>query len=207
MSIRVETFVTGPIETNTMLVANAAGDALLVDPSLNCNAALQQIETRGLTLHAVLLTHGHFDHTIGLPEVLADFPDTAVYIHPADRHYLTDVNYNGSPMIGRQFTYDGPVRALPEGPMEIGTIALEVIHVPGHSPGGVALLFDNQCLCGDSVFAGSIGRTDFIGGDAELLIRSIRERLLTLPAHTVLYPGHGPATTVGKELKYNPFLK
>ncbi len=207
MSLHIDTFVTGPMETNTFVLSSDEGRALLVDPSLGCDEVLAHIAEKNLRLEAVVLTHGHFDHAIGLPEVLERHPDARVYIHPRDRNYLTDVNYNGSSMIGKQFIFNGPVRELSEGETSIAGMRLNILHVPGHSPGGVALHIDSHCLCGDAVFAGSIGRTDFIGGDHSQLIEAIRGKLLTLPEDTVLHPGHGPSTTVGRELRYNPFLQ
>ena len=207
MNVTIERFAIGPLETNAYVVRNRHEQALVVDPSSGCGEILDYCRDRKVKVAAILLTHGHFDHIMGIPELREAYPEATVWVHSSERILLQRADYNGSGMIGQEFSYEGPVSELTEGAMTIGGFELEVRHVPGHSPGGCAFLFDNQCLVGDAVFAGSIGRADLPGGDGPLLIRSIREKLLSLPDDTVLYPGHGGRTTVSQEKRMNPFLR
>lgn len=207
MNVTIERFAIGPLETNAYLVHGENEQALVVDPSSGCDQILAYCRDHKLKVAAILLTHAHFDHAMGIPEIQKAFPETTVWVHASERVLLERADYNGSYMIGQDFSYEGPVSELSEGPAVIGGFELEVRHVPGHSPGGCAFLFEGHCLVGDAVFAGSIGRADLPGGDGPLLIKSIKEKLLTLPDETVLYPGHGGRTTVSREKRMNPFLR
>ncbi|ROR32763.1 MBL fold metallo-hydrolase [Inmirania thermothiophila] len=207
MRLHIERFVTGPMETNTWVLHAVPGACIVIDPSEGCGALLRHLAAEGLEPVAVVLTHGHFDHCLGLPEVIGAHPDARVLIHPEDRHYLTDVNYNGSPMIGREFVWEGEVEPLEAGRVSLAGMELEVMHLPGHTPGGIGLRIDGHLFSGDVLFAGSVGRTDFLGGSTEALLSSIHERLLTLPDSTRVHPGHGPDTTIGDERRFNPFLR
>jgi hydroxyacylglutathione hydrolase len=205
--VDIERFVTGPIETNTYVVSkDGVLSCLVIDPSSGCARVLAYVERRGLRVEAVCLTHGQFDHVLGVEEITAAYPEAAVRVHPDEKPLLGDPLYNGAVMLGMDFRFAGPVEPLVEGPMIIGAFDFTVLHIPGHSPGGCALLFDNNCISGDAIFAGSIGRTDFPGCDGRLLVKNIRERLLTLPDDTVIWPGHGGRTTIGREKRLNPFL-
>jgi hydroxyacylglutathione hydrolase len=207
MPIEIKQFTTGPIETNTYVVSDEKKKCLIVDPSSGCKAVLDYIEDNALNPGAVILTHGHFDHILGIPEVVKKFPKISLWVHPLDVDLIRRADYNGSLMIGQDFFYSGPLHDLKEGRMNVGGINFSVLHVPGHTPGGCALVFEDHCLAGDSLFAGSVGRTDFECSDGELLIRSIKEKLLTLPEQTVVYPGHMGRTTIGREKRMNPFLQ
>lgn len=206
VDIEITQFVTGPIETNSYLIASEAGECLVVDPSSGCHEILAAIREGGMKLAAVVLTHAHFDHIMGISELLAAYPAAEVWVHPLDRPLLSNADLNGSLMLGRRFAFEGPVREILEGENRIGGFTFEVRHVPGHTPGGCALIFGDVCLSGDVLFAGSIGRSDLPGGDGEQLIESIRSQLLTLPGPTHVLPGHGPQTTVRQEKHSNPFL-
>jgi len=207
MNVQIRRFVTGPLETNSYLVTDTEGHALVFDPSSGCGAVIDECGRLEVSPAAVILTHGHFDHCMGLAEMTKAFPAAAVYIHPADLFMLRQAQMNGSYLIGEPFAWDGPVRELPEGAVTIGGFAMEVTRCPGHSPGGCIVRFGDQCITGDVIFAGSIGRSDFAGGDAEALLAGIRGHILTLPAETVLWPGHGGRTTAGREKRMNPFLQ
>ncbi|HAJ78467.1 MAG TPA: MBL fold metallo-hydrolase [Fibrobacteres bacterium] len=207
MTIEIKKFVTGPIETNTYIVFNDKKNCLVVDPSSGCSDVLVYIEKNELVPTDIILTHGHFDHVIGIPEVLEKYPDLNVWLHPADRIIISNADYNGSLLIRRNYTYDGPVRDLVEGNMTIGNFNCRVIHLPGHTPGGCAIIIEDCCLSGDSLFAGSIGRSDFGYGDGDLLIKVLKEKMLSLPDDMTVYPGHGNRTSIGREKRMNPFLQ
>jgi hydroxyacylglutathione hydrolase len=207
MTIEIKQFITGPIETNTYVVANEESRCCIVDPSSDCSEMLRFIDDNSLQPGAVILTHGHFDHLLGIPEVLRQFPEISLWAHPLDHGFIRQADLNGSPMAGIRYAYNGPLHELTKGAMRIGGLDSTVLHIPGHTPGGCALLFEGHCLAGDSLFAGSVGRTDFKYGDHALLIRSIKEKLMTLPDNTVVHPGHGGRTTIGRERRMNPFLQ
>ncbi|MFP4240694.1 MAG: MBL fold metallo-hydrolase [Chitinispirillaceae bacterium] len=202
-----EKFITGPLDVNTYVVMNEQGRCLIIDPSGNCGDVLDYIRKKDLVPAAIVLTHGHFDHILGIPEITFEYPDLSVYIHTGDRNMLSDPVLNGSVLMGESFTYSGMIFDLTEGERTLDSFSVKVLHIPGHSAGGCALLLDNVCFCGDNVFAGSVGRTDLPGGDAEALLSNIRQKLLSLPDRTVLCPGHGGRTTVGREKQMNPFLQ
>jgi hydroxyacylglutathione hydrolase len=199
-------FVTGPLETNTYVLGGAHGTALLFDPSSGCAEVLKHCTRHHMTVVAIVLTHGHFDHLLGIAEVQQHVGGVDVYAHPEDKVLVSHAEYNGSDMLGLSYAYKGPVRDLYEGEMSIAGITLRVLHVPGHSPGGCAFLWGDQLIAGDTLFAGSIGRADLPGGDYERLIASIKGKLLLLPPTTVVWPGHGNRTTIGREARLNPFL-
>jgi hydroxyacylglutathione hydrolase len=206
-NIIIERFATGPLETNTYVVnQEGAAACLVVDPSSGCGEVLRHIQTKKLSVAAICLTHGHFDHILGIAEIQRAQPDAGVWVHPDEKELLANAEFNGSVMIGVDFQYSGKTNNLAQGPITIGGISFEVRHVPGHSPGGCVFVFDGQCICGDCLFAGSIGRTDFPLCDGDALMRGIREKLLTLPDNTIVWPGHGNRTTIGREKRNNPFL-
>ncbi len=210
MNIAITRFVTGPLETNTYVVSGKQEPVLVIDPSDNCGELLGDLASKKLRVEAILLTHGHFDHLLGISEIREFAPAAQVWVHPDEKPMLRNAQFNGSFMIGAAFSFTGETYDLVEGPRVVGAFSFEVLHVPGHSPGGVALVFrdngETACISGDSLFAGSIGRYDFPGSDGGLLLRSIKEKLLALPDETVVYPGHGGRTTIGRERRLNPFL-
>jgi glyoxylase-like metal-dependent hydrolase (beta-lactamase superfamily II) len=202
----VEKFVTGPIETNSYVVIDDSKECLIIDPSSGVDEILTLIREENLQPQAIVITHGHFDHIGGIPEVIAEFPVLPVYIHPDEREMLTDPAQNMSIMLGEQFSYNGHICDLNEGPFSIGKIAGTVFVIPGHSPAGCALLIDKFLLCGDILFASSIGRTDFPGGSQTRLVNGIHEKLMPLDDDITVCPGHMGRTTIGRERRMNPFL-
>ncbi len=207
MSITVEKFVTGPIETNTYIIADKKSkECLIVDPSNGVDEVLSFITKEKLKPLAIIITHGHFDHIGGIPEITDRFPEIPVYIHPKEKIMLSDPGHNMSFMMGENFSYKGRVLELNEGPFTIGSISGTVFVIPGHSPAGCALLIDKYLFCGDILFAGSIGRTDFPGGDQNQLVEGIKKKLLTLDDETAVCPGHMGRSTIGREKRTNPYL-
>ena len=205
--MRVETFTLGELEENAYLVLDEASSVCVaIDPGDGPKPLVERIERDGLKLAAILLTHGHWDHIAGIKKMRAAF-DAPVYLHEADvplySHVVEQAAFFGSsaerlPPLDRQVK-GGDV-------IEAGPLRFEVIHTPGHTPGGVCYKLGDIVFVGDTIFAGSIGRTDLPGGSWEQLLDSIRRRILALDDTVILYPGHGPPTTVGEERSSNPFL-
>jgi glyoxylase-like metal-dependent hydrolase (beta-lactamase superfamily II) len=207
MNISVERFITGPIETNSFVVYDEAGHSIIIDPSSGCSKIIDFCKTKSLQPAAIVLTHGHFDHFMGLAELQQAFAITAVYAHRDEHALVRTPQLNGSHLMGIEVSYEGALSELVEGQMNIGGLALEVLLIAGHSPGGCALLFaPNHCVVGDILFAGSVGRTDLPGGNAVALISGIKQKLLFLSPDTIVYPGHGGRTTISREQRLNPFL-
>lgn len=191
----IKTFRMEPLAVNSYLAWTADGQAVVVDCGGEPERLLREIEERRLRLIAVLLTHLHADHVLGVPELCRTTGAPALG-PAADTFLLGELR----PVV--RFTALAPGRRI-----LLGEPCL-VLPVPGHTPGHLAFFFPQSltAFTGDALFAGSVGRTDGPGGDASLLLRSIRERLLVLPDDVELFPGHGPSTTVGREKAENPFL-
>jgi len=203
----VDRLVTGPFKENSYLVASrAGGEAVLIDPGDEAEAIAGRIEALRLRPVLILNTHGHLDH-IGAVADLRERYGIPFAIHPGDRFLLVDVEAQAA-LFGLS-GYRDPVvdRELSDGEtVEAAGLSFVVRAVPGHSPGSVALLVGEAAFVGDALFQGSVGRTDLPGGDASTLRRSLNDVLLALPDATVVYPGHGPETTIGRERRTNPFL-
>lgn len=183
-------------------------EAAIIDPGAPDPWIRRVLAEQGLKLSAVWLTHGHVDH-IGGVEWVKSFSGAPVAIHPDDEPMLGDPRLNGSALFLSEPISTSADRLINDGDvLPLGNLRFRVIHTPGHSPGGVCFYLESggHLIAGDTLFAGSIGRTDLPGGSHSALIRAIREKLLPLPAETVVYPGHGPTTTIGDEKEYNPFL-
>lgn len=198
----------GAFQMNCYLVADeATREGVVVDPGDETEALLDRIRGEGLKIHALLLTHGHVDHALRAQD-LKEALGVPLYAHPGDLPLLEVLPQQAMRfglLPGRVPVVDGPLEGGTD--FQAGPLTLRVLHTPGHSPGGVTLVAGSAAFVGDAIFAGSIGRTDLPGGDHRLLARSIREKIYALPDDTVLYPGHGPTTTVGEEKRTNPFVR
>lgn len=204
---RIHRLIVGPLATNCYIVAApSAPRAMIIDPGDDASAIADLIAGEGYQVCAILDTHGHADH-IGANRALVERFQCPLMIHELDAPSLVDADLNLSTLIGVPFTSPPADRLLRDGDrIEVGDLLFEVIHTPGHTPGGICLYAHRVLFCGDTLFSMSIGRTDFPGGSRTQLLGSIRSRLFTLPDDTTAYPGHGPQTTIGWEKAENPFL-
>lgn len=202
--MRVERVVVGPIRTNCWLVGDdASGPLLVIDPGAEDERVLATIAGRPVA--AIVLTHGHFDHA-GAVRALVAATGAPFAIHAADAGRVTSALENGSVSFGVPASAPAPDRLLTEGDcVRAGELDFTVLHLPGHTPGGVALLGGGHLFSGDTLFAGTMGRTDLPGGDSAAM-RASAARLVTLPPDTRVHPGHGRETTIERELRVNPFL-
>jgi len=196
----LETVPVGPMQANCYVLASAKNTpAVIIDPGSEERKIKKALEKHELTPGIVVNTHGHYDH-IGADDKFG----VSVYVHKQDKEYLLDANLNLSGLFSLPYRVSSEIKELKEGQViGAGGIELKVIHMPGHTPGGIALVLEkpknNMVFTGDSLFCDGIGRTDLSGGNEELLIRSIKEKLFTLPDDAVIYPGHGPSSTIGRE--------
>lgn len=204
----VEGFALGEFATNCYLVRPDAhsGRAWIADVGFDPGALLER--AAAFEIEAIVLTHCHVDHIAGLFEARRRLGPVPIFVHAAEKKWLSDPMLNLSAAMGLAITGPEPDRFLAGGEdLELCGQVWKVLETPGHSPGGITLYREPIAISGDALFAGSIGRTDFPGSDFETLAASIRERLYTLPDETVVYPGHGPTTTIGAERVGNPFVR
>ncbi|SHJ23843.1 MBL fold metallo-hydrolase [Lutispora thermophila] len=181
--------------------------AAVIDPGGDFEELNEFVESNQLSVQYVLLTHGHGDH-IGAVAQTREKYKAEVMIHKDDYDMLKNKNKNYSNQMGYKDIELEADKKLEDGDViNLGSIKMEIIHTPGHTKGSICIKYDNIVFSGDTLFAGSIGRTDLGGGSFEDIIDSITNKLLTLPDNTEIYPGHGPSTTIGVEKKSNPFLK
>jgi glyoxylase-like metal-dependent hydrolase (beta-lactamase superfamily II) len=210
-SLQIHTLVSMPFAENTYVVWQPErSDALVIDPGLEPDLIRNFLKEQGLTVAAILNTHGHADHIGGNEAVKHAFPQAPLLIGVGDAPMLTDPMANLSALYGIPITSPAADTLVREGDVvEHAGIRLDVLDIPGHSPGHVVFVYRATPVTvfgGDVLFRGSIGRFDFPNGDGPLLVRGIRGKLFTLPADAVVYPGHGPVTTVGQEKRFNPFV-
>jgi len=200
----VERLVLGQLDTNCWLVSDEGGPLVVIDPADEASRVLDAIAGRKVAW--VVLTHGHFDH-LGAVGAVMKATGATLAVHHDDASAIVSADMNGAALFGFDFKTPQPDRELFHGDViEAGQLRLEVMHTPGHTPGGICLLAENELFSGDTLFAGSVGRTDFPGGDGRALRRSIQERLSPLADEIVVHPGHGPDTTIGRERQINPFF-
>jgi glyoxylase-like metal-dependent hydrolase (beta-lactamase superfamily II) len=221
MGMHVETLVVGPLGTNCYVLSSGdsgeagdgsgevsgdSGEAIIIDPGGSFERIRDYIERSGVKPVMIVLTHGHSDHMASAARLAAEY-GIGVAMHENDIDTL-ERSVADAPMWGLGSPDNvSTTRRLSAGDkIEFGEAKGTVLHTPGHTKGGISILFDGAVFVGDTLFAGSIGRTDFFGGDMKTILASIRSELFTLPDDTVVYTGHGPATTIGEEKRHNPFF-
>ena len=203
---KIHTLVVGQLQTNCYVI-ESQGQALVVDPGDEPERILRFIKDLNATTTRIIATHTHFDHVLGVDGV-RKATKTPFMIHRDDLPMLESMQSRVRQFMG--FEVPPPPKVdgyLKDGDfLELGDETIRILHTPGHSPGSISLSGDGYVLTGDALFNQSIGRTDLPGGDLETLVRSIRERLFRLDDETIVYPGHGPETTIGDEKLANPFV-
>lgn len=204
-----ETVVVGPLMVNCyVLGCEKSREGVVVDPGDDTDRILADVSRHSLKIIAVINTHGHFDHIGGNRRILEE-TDAGLLIHELDAPMLARAIDTAARFGLTAENSPAPSGFLLEGEsVAFGEYRLRVLHTPGHTLGGCSLYLESEGLVitGDTLFADSVGRTDFPGGSSVALGKSIREKLLTLPDETVVYPGHGPSTTIGRERRHNPYL-
>ncbi len=197
----------GPLQVNCYILADEkTKEGVVIDPGDDADDILKIIKEKGVIVKYIINTHAHFDH-VGANKALKEATGAELLIHEADAGVLATVSHQSrsfglspvvSPPADRYVKHGDTVTA--------GEVSLKILHTPGHTPGGISLLEEGMVFTGDSLFAGSIGRTDLHGGDLMTLLRSIKTNLMVLPDKTKVFSGHGPASTIGDERRENPFL-
>ena len=204
----IKNIVVGPLEVNCYILGcEETKEAAIIDPGDNADEIIKIIEREGLKPKYIINTHAHFDHIGGVKEI-QDYFKIDFILHKEDLFLIENASEQAAafglkpiskPEVNRYVNNDEKI--------SLGNNSITVIHTPGHSPGCVCYYLDNNLFVGDTLFAGSIGRTDLPGGSYETLISSVKEKLFPLGDSTVVYPGHGPSTTIQSEKEHNPFLK
>lgn len=205
--MKLESLVVGPIQVNCFIITcPTTHQSAIVDPGDDADRILRKCESQNINLTKILLTHGHFDH-IGAVHHIKKATDAEILMHKADEFLI-----QAAPMQAAAFGLPAPPTFtvdtyIQEGDeITVGELAAAVIETPGHTPGGVCFQFENDLFAGDTLFYGGIGRTDLPGGNYDQILQSIKTKLFVLPDELRVYSGHGPATTIGREKQYNPFV-
>ncbi len=209
--MKIHTIILGDYQTNSYcLTANdTAKDCVIIDTGLASQPLIDFLNQNDLNPRALILTHGHADHIAGVNLLRETFPHIKVAIHKDDADMLTEASKNLSMLTGAHFkTAPADIIIEAEGPISFADLEFDILHTPGHTLGGISLICKQAraVFVGDTLFADSIGRTDFPGGDFDQLIAAIKQKLLTLPDQTNVYPGHGPATTIETEKQHNQYI-
>ena len=207
-NIKIGRMVVGAVQTNCYFLQNTdTNEVVVVDPGAKGERIYEELTSRGYTIKAVLLTHGHFDHVMGA-DAIRKAADVKVYLGELDGKLIENADLNVSAMFGTPYTMKADILVKDGEEFELAGIKMKVIHTPGHTAGGVCYYLEEEkiLVCGDTLFAESVGRTDFPTSSSRDLVTAIRKKLFTLPEDVYVYPGHGPTTTIGYEKENNPFV-
>ena len=207
--MKIEKFVLGSLGTNCYLIINEeTKELVIVDPAICPDYLIRHVDSNGYVPKAILLTHGHFDHVMGI-ESWVDTFNIPVYLHENEKQILADPKLNLSYMFGKPYAYED-VTCLQEGDvLEVAGFRFKIIHTPGHTCGGCCYYEETEkvLISGDTLFLQSVGRSDFPTGNARTLVNSIKEKLFCLPDDVMVYPGHDALTCIGDEKELNLFVR
>lgn len=206
--MKIEQYVVGPVQTNCYFIINEkTNEMIMVDPGASAKKLAEKVDAAGYKPVAVLLTHGHFDHA-GAAEEFAKLYDIKIYAHEAEKETLENPSLNLSAWDGDDVKYKADVFVKDEEELDLAGFHVRVLFTPGHTVGGCCfyLPYENAVFVGDTLFCGSVGRTDFPKGSMSDLVRGIKEKLMVLPEDTTVFPGHNDITSIEQERMYNPYL-
>ena len=206
--IKVGRMVVGAVQTNCYFLQNTdTNQVIVIDPADKGDKIYEELTRRGYQVEAILLTHGHFDHIMGV-DALRKLSNAKAYLGEKEEELISNADLNVSTMFGTPYTTTADVLVKDNQILELAGMKIRVIHTPGHTAGGVSYYLEDQGIlfCGDTLFLESVGRTDFPTSSAADIKQSIREKLFLLPDDVYVYPGHGPTTTIEHEKENNPFV-
>lgn len=208
MSLQIHSSVVGPLQSNSYLVYSASRErAIIIDAGGDADKIIKVVKRVGAKVRFIVATHGHFDHVLAIDEIREEL-GCEFLIHEADEVILKTFSESVRRWLGIEMKDPKPDGYLTEGQqIDVGGVNIRVIHTPGHTPGSISLYCEGSVFTGDTLFFGSVGRTDLFGGDYDELVRSIRHKLYKLPDETTVYPGHGQPTTIGIEKRLNAFVR
>ncbi len=209
MSIHVQPFILGPLGNNTYLLSISSGpEAVIIDPSFDIEQLIKHALDHKLVVTQIWLTHAHYDHFAGVKQLLDTFPDIKIGLHSDDQNLLKKGGLANLMGVNNPCIFTPSIAFKDEGHLTLDEDEFTIYHTPGHSPGHVVFYnpSSRMIFSGDLIFNRGIGRTDLSGGSYDDILNSIRNKIFTLPPDTIIYSGHGPRTTVGSEMKSNPFL-
>lgn len=207
-NMKIQPYVLGRVETNCYFIINEeTRETILVDPADKGKQIIQHLNEHSLKPVAILLTHGHFDHIMGIPELLEEY-NLPVYAMEEEKILLTDPSKNFSAGVGKRIVINVTHPLKDNEKLHLAGMDITVIYTPGHTIGGACYYFEKEgvLLSGDTLFRGSIGRTDFPTGDYDTLVQSLNTKLMVLPEEVTVYPGHERTTTIGYEKMHNPYI-
>ncbi|MPW24567.1 MBL fold metallo-hydrolase [Alkalibaculum sp. M08DMB] len=202
--MKIECFNNNPMGTNTYVISSDNKNAAIIDPVGNIDNIIRYFDEKNLNLKHIILTHGHADH-IGLVTKIKEITEALVYIHKDDEKMLNDKKLNLSTLFNDPMEFSGDIQLTDSQEIMVGDMILEIIHTPGHTPGSICIKVDQNLFTGDTVFKGSIGRTDFPGGDYSNIVESI-SKISKLNPNLIVFPGHGESSTLQDEIISNPYF-